>query len=371
MYNKNSNAVISRDNDRIYYNITIGTTENISTPTYAIYKEQLNQAIVDNPKDYYLSVVRFTIPTQDIPIFIPQIQPFPNVNINNTVYSVTLTYNGNTSGQTFVQFVSQSPNNPVIPLSATHPEVTKGPYYYVYNYSWFLDMINTTLATAFAALAGKPVGSLAPYFQYDTTTQKISLVAQRLYYDEVLALPIKIYVNYKLSTFLDGLPYIFDVNSLLGLDVQFIVRDNYNNWYNPPYLAAATPPDYYIMTQEYDTLTDWNTFKSIALVTNLIPIIPEYVPIVNGNNNIVNSRGILKDFEPLIERGPEARTTVQYQLNGPYQLINLNSNVPLTQLDISVYWTDQYGEQYLLSVPYNQLVTIKLVFIKKSTFEGY
>lgn len=388
MYNKNPYLTyeknlpnlpknISSTDDRIYYNISIPSTTIASNPSPAIFQQELNEAIIQKPSDYYLAIIRFTIPTQDIPIMVAQIQPFPNTNINNTIYSVTLTYQTFTSGQIFVQYVTQNPNALVLPLSASHPNADNTLYYYIYTYTAFLNMINTALQTAFTALnvavpGGLPVGSVAPYFQFDTFTERISLVAQIANYDITIANPIKIFVNYQLFTFIDGLPFIFEGITLPGgKDVQLLVENNKNNWYNPPYLTIPPPipPVYYIMTQEYNTISDWNSFKSLQLVSNILPIKSEYVPVVSQiNQSIVNSQGILKDFEPLIELGPEARTTVQYQLQSPYQLINLTSDIPLTKIDVRIYWTDQYGFQTLLSIPFNQVVTIKMVFIKKSTF---
>lgn len=370
-----SQGAIKRQNDRIYYNIRIGHQPGTGASP-AIYREELTQSIVENPSDYYLSIIRFTIPTQEIPIFQADIQPFPNTNLNNTVYSVTLNYGANTSGQIFIQYTSTTAHaEQSRPLTLNHPNVDKTAYYYIYTYTEFLLQINTALAAAFAALPGKPGGALAPYFIYDENIEKISLVAQRLYYDVALGVGnyIEIYSNLQLFNFLDGIPtFYFGDNQINGEDNQYLIRDKRNNYYQPPDVAVVTPPAYFIMTQEYNTLPNWNSFKSLVLVSNLLPIIQEYVPRVSGQNQgVVNSQGILKDFEPLIELGPEARTSVQYQINGPYQLINLNSDSPLTKIDISIYWVNKLGDQYLLLIPYDQVVTLKMVFIKKSTFEGY
>lgn len=376
--NKNSNGKESPD--RVYYNIVMKynpalNNNGLINATPAIFTEQLSQSIIENPSEYYMSIVRFTIPTQNIPIFIFEAQPFPNLNMDLGIYSVTLSYNGNFSPQTFVTYETTSPNVPKpLPVTASNPNWDRTPYYYVYTYSQFLKMINTALATAFAAIPlGAPVGSIAPYFIIDEINERISLVAQRAFYDITLATPILIYINYNLHHFLDGIPINFlSTNSLNGRDIQFLVRDQKDNWYNPPFLAPATPPDYFIMTQEYPTLINWNSFKSLQMISNSLPIKDEYVPTFQpGTLGALNFQSIVKDFEPLLELGPEARTSVQYQLNSPYQLINLFDTKPLNRIDIGIYWTDEFENKYVVTIPKGSLVTIKLVFIKKSTFEGY
>lgn len=366
---------ISNNNDRIYYNVIIPYNP-INGVSNAIYLEELNQAIVQNPSEYYLSIIRFTIPTQYIPILIPDIQPYPNTDVNLTTYSVTLTYSTFTSGQIFIEFVSANPYIIPMPISINNKNADRSGYYYIFSYNSFLLMINTALSNAFTALSTAsggtlPAGSAVPYFQFDPINSRISLVATIAGFDNSLMTPINIYVNTALFTFLDGINNIdYGPNALNGKNNHLLVVNYGNNSYNPPGVSGTLL--YYIITQEYQALPDWNSFKSLILASNSLPIKPEYLPRrTNFNQGVINTRGILKDFEPLIDLGPEARTVVQYQLNSPYQLINLNSNTPLTKIDISIYWLDEYGNQYLVQIPPNEVATIKMVFIKKSTFEGY
>lgn len=380
MQRNNTKTLIEKGNDRIYYNISIPGS-NISTINSnfynlvpAIYTEQLNQSILDNPNDYYMSIIRFTIPTQSIPIFIFEAQPFPNTTDKDLgIYSVTLEYNGSFSPETFVRFVTTNPTAEIPhPPTIQYIYWQKTFYYYVYTYTHFLTMINTALATAFSTLPGAPV-TTPPFLIFDESTQLISLVADKDFYNLALPIPIKIYFNGPLQRFVDGIPFIFyDINDPLGRDTQFLVQDLRNNTYLLPNIAA--PPTYLIMTQNYNTLSNWNSFKSLQMVTNLIPIKNEYTPSAQNINNTsgnVNLVGVLTDFEPLLDKGAESRTTIQYQQQGPYRLINMTDINPLTKIDINIFWTDQFLNQYALYVPEGQVLTLKIVFIKKSTFQGY
>lgn len=378
----------SSSDDRVYYNIVIPFDQNNTMGTMgspAIYQEQLNQPIIFNPSDYYLAIQRFSIPTGNVPIFIPEIQPFPNTDLDKTIYSVTLSYGG-VPYQQFVEFSSTSPKAPMsLPLTALHPYADKTPYYYVFSYQVFLTMINEALATAFTQLGmltGLPNNSLAPFFIFDPSTQKISLIAQGDFYLETVATPIEIYVNTPLFTFVSGIPNEFYGNFLPnGEDYLLLVSNFYNNNglvnyppYNIPVPAPIGTFHPIIMTQEYSTLVNWNSFQTLELTTNLIPIKQEFLPAVTDAGTatgVLNSIPILKDFVPLVDTlEPAARTTVNFSADGPYQLINLTSTQPLSKFDMTVYWTDQFQNKYILDIPFNQNVTIKLVFIKKSSYNA-
>lgn len=351
--------------DRIYYNVVLGNDETSQSYTYANYKRNFTQSLINKPSDYYLSIVRFQIPTADIPLLIPEIESYPNTDVNKTVYTVTLNYQNFTSGPVHVMFETVVPNTTPRPITAQDPNPMKNPndYYFIYTYRHFIRLVNNAYVTAYNLLntaAGGVLTAGPPFITYDPTTLLMTFHCPAAYLNSA-ANPIEIYMNYKLFTFFDATEFTFyDYQSATG------VRINVYN-YNGTNLVSGV----YLMTQQYQCLSVWNTFKSVQIVSNLLPINNEFIPAPSGQDqNTLNSKGVLKDFIPLYENGPEARTMLNFVLEGPYQLINLNSNYPINSLDISVYWEDRYGNTYLLSIPYNQLLTIKLVFIKRSTFTG-
>ncbi|AFH75272.1 minor virion protein [Sputnik virophage 3] len=356
--------------DTVYYDILIPFKPNDQGFSPAIFQAQLTQPIVHNPSEYFLSVVRFSIPTQNIPLTIPQIQPYPNTNVNNTIYSVSIGYNGTYSSQNFVQF-DPSLTSPNIPApnapTVTSPNVEVTPYYYIYDYSTFLQMINTALENAFNEISA-PVGADAPFFFYDSNTEKISLIAQAAYYDRTLTTPIEIYCNVNLFTFFDSIKHIgLGYNTPTGRDILFDVRFLGNNYYQDPETAPSYPPEFIQMQQEYPTLSNWNAVKTIQLVSNLLPINKESIPSFrNSNVGIINAQGILADFVPLVTNGPEARISIDFVATGPWRLIDMFGSVPIYMVDLYVYWTDQTGGQYLINIPPGRILTCKLVFIKKS-----
>lgn len=356
------------ESDRIYYNVIIANNENKDGTTEASVKNVLNQQIINNPSKYYLAVLRFQIPTADIPILIPEIEKWPNTDINKTVYKVTLSYQigiVNYISTKDVIYESVTPNAYVRPITAINknPMINPSNYYFIYNYRDFINMVNKAYIEAYNDLntqVGNILTSGPPFITYNGSTYLMTLHAGNEYLGS-LSNPIKIFMNYKLFTFFDGIEVVlFDFLADEGL--QIIINDYNGTNYNGTY---------YLMSQQYPSLSLWNVFKSLQIVSNLLPIENEIIPIPSlDNQNTYNTSAVLKDFLPFYENGPEFRTFINFTASGTYELINLNSNAPIKTIDITVYWIDRYGNKYILTIPYNQVLSIKLAFIKKSTFTG-
>lgn len=366
---------MSRNNygliDRKYYNIAINNNELAFTPTYAIFRENFSQVLIDNPSDYYLTVVRCQIPTGDIPILIPEIQSWPNTDVNKTVYSITLDCNiagtDYTSGEVFVIYVTNFSNPNYFPRPITiidkDPMINPSIYYFIYDYRQFVDMVNTTFNNAYNLLNANTGGILTsgpPYITYDTTTNLMTYNFLPEYLDGSLN-QIKTYFNYKLFNLFSGVEFeAFDIT--ISKSVRIKVKDYYGTNFDGTH---------YLMTQQYPILSTWNVFKAIDIVSSLLPIENEVVPSpVYQNNNVLNTFSIVKDFVPFYESGYEFRTYLNFKIDGSYELINLNSNSPLNMIDITVFWVDRFGNKYILTIPYNQVLTIKFLFIRKATFTG-
>ena len=367
--------------DRVYVNINIPFRPNSNGLSPAIFSAEYNDLILKDSSDYYLSVQSFLIPGSSLPIFIAQVNPYPNLNINQLIYAVTLGYNG-VYHTTNLQYLY---NNPYfgLPFPPSESQIfgdNTNPYYYVYEYQNMIDYINFALLQSFNAFTGLPLGSVAPYFIYNKTTRMISLIAQIAYYDTNdpihVPLPITVYGNTPLLRFTDGM-----IISYLGFDLpnhmdfQYKIQNQFNNFYNPPYLAPTIPPLYYQMEQNYPAMELWNDVQSIALQSNLLNITnAEFYPSSTNNTNqnsqqIVNYQKIISDF--LVTADNDAiRGPIVYTLQSPYRLYNMG-NGPVRKIDIQIYWINNVNVFNLLYVPENFSVKIKLVFIKKSSYHEY
>lgn len=359
---------MATNDENIYYNMKIYNPNQYDLiPTE--FSETRLEPIIQNPSEYFLSVIRFQLNGQGIPLMIFPVKVGAN-NVNEGSIVLTMSYI-NTFVQLPVSFIPRILDTrfppPATPVSK---EGSKAVYYWMFQISQMIEMWNATLAQCFAGL-GAPVGATAPYFIYDSQTQLISLIAQTQFYDKALPNPIKIYANRELFiTYMQGLPHL---SVDLGVDIQFqlLVYNQANNFYNPENVAPAIPPAYYQMQQEFVAFDSWYSPKTIVFTTTQIPVISEGIPPVGTEGTTVssndNTQSILTDFEIFFDTAGQQRI-IQYLPSAQYRLINLQSTTPLKSFDIKVFWTDAEGQQYPIFVQPYGTTTVKFLFVKKSLY---
>jgi len=133
--------------DYFYINAHIRNNEDSFQP--ASYNETRKQPIISgNVEDYKMSVVRFTLSTNTIPIWLPHIDldssVNPTKNPDQTVYRISV--------------VDTSTGNPLVSVPIIwKPQLTTEPrpawsvpqnfarYYYMYSIQHFVDLFNATL----------------------------------------------------------------------------------------------------------------------------------------------------------------------------------------------------------------------------------
>ena len=345
--------------DRVYYNIGIPYISK-SLQGNCSAEQRLNEEspILDKANDWQMSVVRFDIPTSQIPILIPDIRPFPNVNINETIYSVVMEYNGDITSKSYVQYVTSKPNSTLPnPPTASKLFVDRSDYYFIYSINHFLKMINTVISDAFGKLSAPPGGSVAPTLTFNSSTNRFTLNSDVSFYSSDLATPIKLYFNNALFSFFEGFNCEYFGRQISdGRDVMFRV---YND----------------LQEQEYPTVISWNCLRSLQLRSSMMGINNEFVPNKLGTNGLISSSSpILADFIPLFDNSSigssVARSSISYTVNSSHRLINLLSDQPLRKVSLEVYWVDEQGNEYLLPMNYRESVTCKLCFFRKGTISG-
>ena len=369
---------IPENPDNVYLNISIFNDFRTGTePILAKYKENRVKSILTNPSEYYLTIVRFSIPTQEIPIFIFAIQEgIDQDKINLSIYSFTMSFGGS-DFQTFLDYTPDNFSNNGSPFFPLSPEDNNGEqdistgYYNVFNYQIMLNMMNTALATCFADLKEAfPAAEItvAPFIIYDAVSQLFSFIVN----NEYLVSGVTIFWNSVLNRFLEAIPVnFFGTSTLNGKDFELVVQFNKNNAFNLV-IPGVDPPDpdipqFLELKQEYTVIQYWNSFQKLVIATDLLPVNPEFITSVNESNNF--SR-ILTDFEPIADKSGTSRTIQQFFVSGPYRLIDLLSNSPLQALDIQIFWSDIVGNLFPLFIDSGTSISVKILFIKKELIKG-
>tara|TARA_R110000868_G_scaffold2193_2_gene16722 strand:+ start:786 stop:1955 length:1170 start_codon:yes stop_codon:yes gene_type:complete len=366
----------------IYYDLDAvnNQTTGGTAPVRFTLTEVRNNPFLMTPDNYFMSVVRFSLQTPTLPVFIPAVE-LGQANPNQLSYSFTLTYNnGGTvfnSTQTFLTYVCSDSTIPTPPAPLTFQD-NSNEYYWVYNLQDFVKMMNTALITAFANLnAAVIAGGFAlpslnvPFFEFDPTAQKFILNADNAAFNSTLANQTKIFINTPLYTLLNNFPMFKNapLGVALGKNYQFnFYNNNGLNLFNMGLYSAIQ------LYQDNSTTGLFNPVNSIVFTTSLLPIVPSVVGVprayggtsgLNTGGNNSNLSPIITDFQIPYSAVNQYRPTLEYTPNGEYRLIDLLGMNQQSAIEITVLWKDQYGVLRNFFLGSGCSASIKLMFRRK------
>lgn len=344
---------VSRDAvGHVYYSIHVQNTTPLPIP--AVFNETRTDPLLKVPRDYYGSIIRFSVPGLLIPIFF-----FPNPNNNaNGNLSVTLTFGG-VPFETYLIYV------PANNLPTTDPF-----YYAVFSYQQMIDMVNTAFQTSWLALkAAFPLAppNSAPYLTFDSATRLFTLNAEVAYAGPAT---VSIFMSGSLYDYFASLRTVYNTNlspASNNQTAQILIENTGNNTVT---LGGPFPGQVgsgYGMVQETPTLWTWQEFRSLVFETSQIPIVPEQIP-SSDSPGAVAFRPVWSDFEPDLSLGTEPQSLLQYQAT-VYRLTDMTGEVPLRNIDLRASWEDQTDTLRQILIPSGQIMTVKLMFRRK-TFNG-
>jgi hypothetical protein len=377
--------------DKVYYDITISNLQNATTsPPTLYFNETRNSPFVLDPQSYYLSIVRFTLDTNTLPIIAPEIQPAPNSNVNLTSYSITLEWQNPVAPfQTFVQqtFLIFDPQNKQAIVPAPPSQTLNGlqnnetGYYDIYNYQYWILLVNNTFQQCYNALNAQVVAAglalpsaFAPVMSWDTQGNIAILNADQAGYNDTASNYIKIYFNPSLFNLFSSFPFIIESDDVVpnGKNARIIMSGfgGANVVQFPP-----VAPTYIALqiVQEYSTIALWTPITSIVFTSNTLPIVSNQVsaPLLffngkrfqSGGNNS-NIAQIITDF---VANDGIYKPNIVYIPSAQYRLVDLVGNSPLYNLDIEVFYKNRVGEFIPVRLGSGGTATIKILFTRKGT----
>lgn len=413
---------------QIYYDLDVVntvqpafTTSSTAQPNRLTFTEVRSSPILDNPSDYFLSIVRFSLDTAgSMPLFLPQIDLKNTVGVapwNNTVYYVSVEYNPPASpadrliAKQRVIFVPQNNTLPPPSASPNTLEEATNPYYWVNNIQSFICMINEALKLAYADIVSQAssavpaitlpptwVAGNEPYLLWDATSAKATLVTQAdLFEQDCLSLGNAkgfVYFNNPLfilfSSFQAIHNYTFNPNPVNSNDNEanyllkvFNKKGGSLNNYVPANIDASgniigsgPPYNSFFMEQPYSTGATMCPIQSLVFTTTLVPVLPQLIGIPRiltnqnsssgANDNLSNE---ITDLVVNLNTGTEYFPNVIYLPTAEYRLIDLQGNSPLYGIQISVQWKDIYGIYHDFYLQNGCSCSLKILFRKKD--QGY
>lgn len=374
--------------EKLYYDIQIANIESTSVNPPAVYfNESRNTPFLQCPEDYYMSIIRFTLDTQTLPIFIPTIQTNPTINptgdLNQTIYSFQFSYNGTFSDQTFIEWTPQNTYlqaPPFISQDGLLAQDNSTGYYYCYTFEYFVALLNQQILAAFDAFIAAnpgllPPSAVAPVMAWDGSAN----IARIMFEESFLttnATPVYFYMNaplYNLFGSFNALRLGFNAE---GRNMRFIV-ENYAGFNSYQYTNYITGDTYNVIEsiQEYPTISAWSPISSIVFTSNTLPIVSNQVskPTVYVEGGILGNYGNNSNFAQIITDmvtdDAFYKPNIVYNPTAEYRLIELMGNTPLTNFDISIFWKDKVGRLTPFYLGSGCTCTLKVLFTKKGTLQ--
>lgn len=308
----------------VYFNLCINNTKSTSEP--AAYVENTQVPIVDRGCDYTLSIVRFFIPGQAIPIFVWDFDQ-PDKQLFVGLYNL-----GNNTN--FSRRVLLDPS-----YSPLQPD-------YIWTYQSFLTMVNTAFSLAALDAGVNP----APVLWFDPSTKEFKL---RWSLAQVNSGIWFVTFNSNMFGFVNTLPAI-------KLGENLPNRRDYQAIFDLSYPATSqTIPGTVEIRTEVNCQYAWNALVRIFIVSDTIGTLPERQYSVAGNGNGYN---IITDFEPLVTNDFRVDDVFQYYPQGELRRIDIIDTKPLSKVDFRLYWEDRFGVIRPVLIPPNKFISLKILF---------
>jgi hypothetical protein len=407
--------------DQIYFDVTVTNTQSTTTvPPIFYYNEGRTIPFVLNPEDYYLSILRFTVDTGTLPVFIPVIQA-NQANPDLTIYSVTIQYtdpslpNAPFISQQFITWIPQDSSiKPVPPAPSQNPngqQVVETGYYNCYSYSYWCYLVDVAMRDAFDAIVAQATAvgltipaQYAPVMTWDTSSSSASLFAQASYFTgatppvfqagfEVNPLfpatnPVQLYFNAPLFSLFSSFPakYLGFQGVTLGRNFLFeptTIGGTQTQTVQPPFNAGQTfaippatqPPAWTACNiyQEFSTTPSWTPLTAFVFTSNTLPINPNQVstPLVYNNLQQVtfggNNADTLNIITDLVSDTGTYKPNLVYEPSAQYRYITLFGNRPLFNIDLQIFWRTKLGGLLPFRLQSGGTVTLKIAFIKKDS----
>ena len=353
----------------------------------------------------------------------------PSQDPNQLIYWVGFYQRGSaTPPVTFPIKFSKSFSPTVPPPSALDVNAISDKYYFVNQFQDFLDMINWTLQEQYAANQGTlppppffsikdgnifelyfpsqsiplpPTATYNPIYSQDTTRTDWSFYMnaplftlfssfRNNYIDNLnnqgsftpLQNPKQIAGWYQIANrpAMPNQNANFNIESVnqLGINNELNLRVDLFPWLGGIYSTIPSTSysvnSFEVLTQPYSTAPLWNCVKAIIFTTALFPVANELdgLPIVQNSNKALdtdvqnnNFLPVITDLEVPFVRGDESKPSISYAPSGEYRLIDLQSNAPINNIEISVFWRDQYGTLHPFVLEPMCFSSLKLLFRKK------
>ena len=351
--------------DNIYVNvgfinspITAGASDASIEMSAAISK---NTTIIPDGSDYYLTVVNFSCPLSEVPLFIA-----PVIAGSGTSQKMPLVFGITIGGSNYpINLIYVPDNNVTLPIQADSTQQLFNDGYWVYSYEKLADLMNTALTSAYSAAGspGDPAG--APFFRFDAATERFQLIVSKAF----LTAGASIFMNTWSNKYIQSnRTYFWGYDQPDGRDMDFITPLNaaFNIDFPTGFPAIS---DYLAYDQEWQSLQNISSVRQIIVTSGSLKCTPEYIPVGTISQNNSSTLPIISSFLPSFD-SPGANESRAIYTPFLYRFLDIQSPATISELYINFYWQDEFSNVHPIYLGPGETGSLKLGFIKKDLVKG-
>lgn len=349
--------------DNIYVNVSFinnpiqpGASDSSIPISSAIAK---NTSIIPDGSLYYLTVVNFSVPLIEIPLFIAPV--IANSGSAQTMPLILGIFDGTTNFP--VNLIYTGDSNITLPNQNDPLRQVESDGYWVYSYEKLASLLNVALSTAYTN-SGSLGGNGAPFFRYNSPLERLELIVNQAF----LAAGGIIFMNSWTNKYIQSrraffygydLPQGRDLDFITPLDAQYNIDFPVGFTTNPPTISSNL-----VYIQEWQSLQNISSVRQLLVTASSLKCQPEYIPFGNQSQNNSSTLPIISSFLPSFD-SPGSNQSRAIYTPFLYRFLDVQSTSSISQLDINFYWQDEFDDIHPIFLGVGETASIKLAFIKK------
>lgn len=350
-------SYVTKEDENLYYNLFISNNTNHDLPLET--DQILSTPLLSDPSQYEMSIVKFTLPGGNIPLF------------NNSITSASTSYSDPKRFITVVKWdgagVKTSAEN-ALSWKPTAYFASSGVYSFaVFNYQTIIDTMNSAMKASFTTLGVADAD--IPYFTYTPDSDLINFVIPTATCRNNLqgtVLPpttgvstYQIFLSSEMGQWIQGFNLYYTASAPYGFTDDYkytqlmVFRSDEVSTASPPWGTGPTFP--FTIKSGFSTTSYFNKCKSIIITSRNIPISQENYPILNAtdktplsylvNNSNSSTLNIVSDFTISPQNGADTRQYLEYLPTAEYRILDLVASSPLARLDFQVWYLNSDSTQ--------------------------
>ena len=348
---KHAKSSIKSDDDLIYYDILATNYTKETSNIRLNFEETRASPFLQKPSDFNLSIVRFSLDTYNLPVFIPTIN-YESSNPDETIYSLSIKYNDKLYTKNITW---KSPNKNISKPSKTvnNFQDFNSNYYYCYTFTYFINLLNDEIIDLFEEIKNdiSETFDLEPFYFKFKSNFTFSIILNKSLEDT------EIFFN-------NGLYSLFSSFTFENID-----SDNYK-------LIFRNYEDInkFELVQDYAAIDIWTPISSLVFTSSSLPVIASQIskPNIYYNNNLISNSNNSNDSNKIITdlevNQQNYKPNLLYNPTAEYRYVEMMGDSPLNYIDINVMIKLKNGELVPFYLSSFASMTLKILFKKKNNY---